>query len=857
MKKFILIDALALIHRSFHALPPLSDKEGRPTNALYGFSSVLLKMLKDVKPDYIAAAFDLAKPTFRDKMFKDYKAHREKTPEALIRQIPMVKEILNVLNIKILEKEGFEADDIIGSVCQWLVKNFNDIECIIVTGDLDTLQLVSDKVKVYSLKKGISDTVIYGLKEVKERYNLEPKQLPDYKGLVGDPSDNIPGVKGIGQKTASKLIQEFSNLEGIYQNLNSSKINDKIRKILKDQKEEAFFSRELSTIYKDIPIEYKISDFTFGGYDENKVANTLLKFGFKSLIPRLPFAVLLNFKPKEMTSKTFSIPSKVLKNYKEIEKTIEFFIDDFVDKNSLVLATLRQAYILTVDKFVDNCKDKLLIGYNLKEIFKKEKLFSKLSCPLFDLKISAWLLNPDSKNLSFEKICQFYQIFPLIKEKLTLSEKIYAAFRLKEILKNELQKNNLYKIFNNIEMPIVLVLSSMERQGIKINKEKLIQLSNELQEELARLEEEIYEIAQVKFNINSPKQLVPILFEKLKLPTENIMKTPKGAISTDETELKKLLNVHPIIEKILNYRELSKLKNTYTDVLPNYIAADGRIHTNFDQAGTATGRFSSLEPNLQNIPIRTQWGMKIRGAFEAERGYQFLSFDFSQIELRIMAHFSKDEHLIKAFRQNKDIHTITAAKLHYIKEEEVSPAERRLAKILNFGILYGLSAFGLSQATQMTREQAKAFIKNYFAQFPKVKDYIDKAKKEALKKGYVETLFGRKRFLPALKSGGFRARLQAEREAINAPLQGTVADLMKLAMIKLNALLKDYPEGTGYLILQIHDELLFEIKEEYLKEIAPKIKNIMENIFPLDVPLKVDVKMGISWGQMEEIKIDF
>jgi len=864
MQKFVIIDSLALIHRAFHILPPLTDKKGRQTNALYGFTSILLKILKDLKPDFIAAAFDLPSPTFRDKIFTDYKAHRPKTPEALTSQIALVKEMLEAFNIKILEKEGYEADDIIGSLSKWLNENYEDVECIIVTGDLDTLQLISPKTKVYTLKKGISQTAIYGIKEVKERFNLEPWQLADYKALLGDQSDNIPGVKGIGAKTAQQLISKFNSIDQIYKNLDSKEISPKIKKLLKSQKQEAFFSKELSLIYKDIPIKEKIEDFKFGNFDKNKILNKLLEFGFKSLLSRLSFLNINDnvlSKDNNLDLKTLEVPLQLEEVKDEfissfLNKSKEIFIDKSnfkdVDSNHIIVANAHQAYKIPVDKFVDNNVDIMVIGYDLKEILKQFPLLIDKLKNIFDIKIAAWLIDPDKRDFSFKKLCQKYNLFVNEDEEITLSQKIALGFKLKKILFDELTSLNLLKVYQEIEAPLIAILALMELRGIKINQEKFKELSQLINSEINKLQNEIYNLAQSEFNINSPKQLSFILFEKLKLPSDQIIKTPKGAISTDETELKKLIGIHPIIEKILFFRELSKLKNTYIDILPTYIDKNSRIHTNFDQTGTATGRLSSMEPNLQNIPVRTDWGKKVREAFEAEEGYNFVSFDFSQMELRLMAHFSKDEHLIKAFLDGKDIHTITAAKVHNIKEQEVTPEQRRQAKTLNFGILYGLSAFGLSQATGMSRQEAKNFIKNYFAQFPGVDSYIKTAKAQAEQKGYVETLFGRKRFLPALKNAGFRARLQAEREAINAPLQGTVADIMKMAMIKVSHFLKNYPKDTCFLILQIHDDLLFEIKEQLIKEVAPKIKEIMENIYKLDVPLKVDVKIGKNWGELYE-----
>ena len=767
-KKFIIIDGNALVHRAFHALPMLTTKEGKFVNAAYGFTLVLLKMIKELKPDYLICTFDTPAPTFRHNEYKDYKAKRIKAPQELYDQIPLVKEILKSFDIPIYEKEGFEADDLIGSIAKKISKDKSDknIETIIVTGDLDALQLINKNTKVYTLKRGIKETIIYDEAELIERYELRPEQMIDFKGLRGDPSDNIPGVPGIGEKTAIKLLKEFGSIENLYKTLEKEaplSIKPKLKEILFRWKNQAFFSKKLATIKKDIPLELNLEKCAFRHFNRGEVKKLFEKLEFYSLIKKIPSLETNN------------------KN------------ENLFDNSSVGSIVPLGLWSQTADRIKTS----------------QGKVYSTSS--------GAAAKPADGIK---EKIEKLYQ------EK-TFSKKVYE-----------------------MEKKLVSIIQEMEKTGIKIDSQYLKKLSSEFSSKLKNIEAEIYKLSGAKFNINSSNELRKILFEKLKISTKSLKKTPGGLISTSASELLKIKNEHPIVDLIEKYREITKLKSTYTDALPKLINPQtGRIHATFDQLGTATGRLSSSNPNLQNIPIRSKVGRKIRKAFIAKNDWCFLSADYSQIELRIVASMAKDKKMIKAFKEGKDIHRATASEIYQIPLEKVSPEARRSAKALNFGIIYGMSVFGFSQAAGVDRDRARKFIDDYMIRFKRIAEYIEEAKIQAKEKGYAETLFGRRRYLPDLYSSNRLAKAAAERAAINSPIQGTAADIIKLAMIKTTSQLNT---NSACLLLQIHDELVFEVKKEKINETAKLIKNIMENVCQLTVPLKVDISIGENLGEMEK-----
>jgi len=747
MKRLVLIDANALIHRSFHAIPSLNTKKGDLVNAVYGFTSILLRILKELKPEYIVTAFDLPKPTFRHLEYEDYKAHRPKTPEELINQFPKVKEIVKAFDIPIFEKEGFEADDIIGTIVK---KTGKDIEDMIVTGDLDTLQLVDKNTKVYTLKKGITDTIIYDENAVKERYGLSPEQMVDFKGLKGDPSDNIPGVPGVGEKTAISLIKEYKNIENLYTKLEkgeAKKMPESLKKKLFDNKDQAIFSKKLATIREDVPLKFKLEDCKLETYNPKEVINLFQKFDFKTLISRLPTQPSL----LDQNSNQFNNSKKKLKK---------------IEPKKSRLQEIERAY--------------------------KEKILSK---------------------------------------------KVYQ-----------------------LEKELLSVLEGMEKNGIKLDVKFLNFLAEKCNLRLNELENEICKIAGTQFNINSSQQLSEILFKKLKISIEGLRKTPGGVISTAASELHKLLGRHKIVDLILEFRELMKLKTTYLDTLPKLTDKNNRVHTNYHQLGTTTGRVSSSDPNLQNIPIRTEWGREIRKAFIADKGYKLLSADYSQIELRIAACIANDKKMIQAFKKNQDIHKITAAEVNNISIDKVTPQMRYQAKALNFGVLYGMSIVGFAEAANISRNKAKEFIKEYMDDFVGISKYVEKTKEKARKQGYVETILGRRRYLPQIKSSNFHLRQASERMAINMPIQGTAADIIKAAMVELS---KKLFQGVR-ILLQVHDELVLEVEKNKIEKAAKIVEETMEGVLDqlifkevksiFKIPLKVDIKAGDNWGSLREIK---
>jgi len=863
MKKLVIIDTYALVHRSYHALPPLVSPEGILVNGVYGFMLFFLKMINDLKPDYIVATFDMAAPTFRHEEYEKYKAKRVKMPDNFYEQIQIVKDLLKVFHVPIVEKEGYEADDIIGSITEKL-KN-EDIQSFIVTGDLDTLQLITDKVFVYTLRRGIQDTIIYDKEKVFERFQLEPDQLIDWKALRGDPSDNVPGVPSIGEKTASSLIKECGTLDNLYEKIEHGekiKISPRILEKLKTFKDQAYFSRHLVTIQKDVDIEFNLEKAKFDSPAKDEVISLLNKLGFRSLIPKIFNREKNVSSVKEVSLNIISTTLKIeeLKQKINREETIGVLLDfngerfgereikglgfSFLDNTLFYLPS--NLFPDFFEKQLDWPK-KNLISFDAKIILEEIEWFS--DCLFEDIKILVWLLDTERKNYKFSSISKFF----LGQETDdSFSGSLSKLIPLWEVIKNKTAALGIDNVWENEEKPLIPVIASMEKNGILVDKNWLKKLSKKAEKKIYDLEKKIYQLSGEKFNINSPKQLSEILFEKLKIPSSSLRKTATKKISTNIDELLKIKDSHPIIPLIIEYRGITKLKNSFLDTLPNFInLKTNRIHTIWNQGGTTTGRLSSEKPNLQNIPQKGDWGKQIRKAFVSKKSFSLVSLDYSQIELRLAAHLSGDVKMIEAFNQDKDIHKITAAYIHNIPEDKVSPSMRQRAKILNFGIIYGMGNKSFAQSAEISLDEAKKFREEYFSNFSGLRNYLDFSLENAKKLGYAETIFGRKRFLPLLGGLGRIARGQ-ERIAVNMPIQGLAADIIKMAMIKIQELIKKkHMEEDIIILIQIHDELIIEIKSGIIKEIVPIFRDIMENVVKLKVPLKVDVRIGNKWGEME------
>ncbi len=925
-KKLVLIDGNAIVHRAYHALPPLTTKKGELVNAVYGFTSLLLKVINDLQPDYILVAFDLKGPTFRHQEYQEYKATRVKAPDELYAQIDRVKEVIRTFNIPIFEKEGFEADDIIGTIIAQMEKN-QDIENIIVTGDLDTLQLIDDKTRVYALRRGMSDVKIYDKDEVLKRYGLKPSQVTDFKGLCGDASDNIPGVKGIGEKTAVELLKKYGSVEGIYKNI--AALKGAVKEKLERDKAQALMSKQLATIVKNVPVKLELERAVTQAFDRKKIIKLFQELNFFSLIKRIPDSLSSkadkkfdsNFTPDFDGVKDFKF---ALINESEIDNFIKLLSNPsgtreiavylhttgnkYSDSDLLGIAfcykTGRAGYIETSQlkpnsklaeqvKSVFENKDIAKVGYDLKYVYEVlQKYNIRLQGELYDVMLAAYVLNPggkiEFKNLVLEelgeeifgktktgqleleienpeivaqKICQAADYIWKLKKIYT--EKIKKISAEQRELPNFLRRGSfsIKNVLENIEMPLVKILAEMERWGIKINTIIFKGISQKISDKISNLEKSIYQLAGAEFNINSSRQLAEILFEKMKLPTKDIKKGKTG-YSTAASELAKLKKENKIISKIEEYRELFKLKTTYLDTLPALVDDKQRIHTTFNQAVTATGRLSSSDPNLQNIPIKTELGQLMRTAFTAEKGYKLISADYSQIDLRVVAHVSGDKKMIETFYQGEDIHRATAAEINKVSLSQVTEKMRSAAKALNFGVIYGMSVFGFSEAAGIEREEAKKFIEEYLNKFSGIANYMREVKSFVKKNGYVETELGRRRYIPEINSPNLQLQSAAERMAINMPIQGLAADIVKLAMIKINEQLRDStffsrfglknycPEKDVRMLLQVHDEIILEVKEEIADEVAKKVKEIMESVYKLKVPLVVNVKVGDNWGEI-------
>lgn len=902
-KRLILIDGNAIIHRAYHALPPLTTKQGEIVNAVYGFASTLLNVIDKFKPDYVVATFDLAGPTFRHEKFKAYKANRVKADDELYAQIPRVKEVVNAFNIPIYEKRGFEADDVIGTICKQIRDKKEHVETIIVTGDMDTLQLIDGAEKVYTMRRGLSDSVLYDKEKVMERYGFGPEQLIDFKGLRGDPSDNIPGVKGIGEKTATDLLQKYGTLSGVYENIEN--IKGAIKEKLIRDKTNAFLSKELATIRLDAPVELEIEKAHLHDFDRDKIIKLFNELEFFSLVKRLP-KTESDFDSDPSSAKDINV--RDFKYFVANEKNSEKLVSEIKSVKEISIATAEAdgnflgiaishktgrvtffpaARIDAIRPVLESSKIRK-IGYDLKNICKtlwKSEIDLNLrdfsgkagSSLGWDIMLAEYVLDPGEKislekmvlgNLgeetNFEKKKKVQlSLVPsgdeneaLIKETSRISD---YAFKLKQILEKKIAKisedqkeegsldGTLETVFGKIEMPLVEILAKMELEGLMIDTDVFAKISKTIDKDLENLEREIHSLAGKSFNINSPQQLSEVLFSQLKLPTGEIKKIKTG-FSTAAEELKKLRDKHGIIPKIEEYRELFKLKTTYLDTLPTMIDENSRLHTTFNQAVTATGRLSSTEPNLQNIPIKTDLGQLLRTAFVASPGFKLVSADYSQIDLRAVAHVSGDKKLIEAFHRGDDIHRITAAEINKVTLSKVTEKMRRNAKALNFGIIYGMGAFGFSQSAGIAREDAQRFINTYMENFSDVAAYMKETRQLARKNGYVETLLGRRRNIPEINSPNFQVANGAERMAINMPIQGLAADIMKLAMIAVSS---NYKKNTAVrILLQIHDEIILEVKTEEAESVAKKVKELMENVYPLNVPLIADVKIGDNWGEI-------
>lgn len=782
-EKLVLLDAHAIIHRAYHALPEFATSKGEPTGALYGLVLMVLKIASELKPDHIVACFDLPKPTYRHEVYDGYKAGRQKTDDALALQLEQSKKICEVLNIPIYSKEGFEADDMLGTIVEQL--KGKGVEIIIASGDMDTLQLVADGVKVYTLKKGIKDTILYDENAVKERFGFEPKLLPDFKGLRGDPSDNIIGIVGIGEKSATDLITNFGSIEQIYKEIRNpksqirKKIKPRIVELLENGEEEAKFSKMLATIRRDAPIDFVLPEKRWSaGLDLSKADTLFRDLEFRTMAQKLRDALNKNGTPTVSVVET--------ENESETES---------VDENDLE-TTL----------------------------------------------IALWVADSNITNPKIEDLFQF--------------AKTKSFGEAKKVVFAELGKRGSEYVFEEIEKPLIPILKQTKEYGITVDKNFLEKLREKYSKELSEIEKKIWQESGVEFNIASPKQLSEILFEKLGLQIKNHKKTSGGAKSTRESELEKMKELHPIVPLVLEYREISKLLSTYIEPIPKALDNNSRLHSRFIQAGAATGRMSSESPNLQNIPVGSERGKVIRNAFLAPKGSQLVAFDYSQIELRIAAFLSEDERLIGIFKSGKDVHTAVAAEVFKVPENEVTKEMRRQAKVINFGILYGMGVNALQVNLGTDRKTAQQFLNSYFENFSGLATYLDHSKSEAEKEGYTKTLFGRRRYFEGIKSKIPFIKAAAERMAINAPIQGTNADIVKIAMKKIDSLIKkENFSDKVHLLMQIHDELIYEVEEGVLDQFIPKAKEIMEGVLTkeqtLGVPIIVNSAIGQNWGEMK------
>ncbi len=828
--KVLILDGNSILNRAFYAIPYLTAPDGLHTGGIYGFLVTFLRTIRAENPEAMAVAFDLPAPTFRHKTFSDYKATRQKMPAELAEQLPVLKEILQAMRVTILEKEGYEADDIIGTVARMCEEAGAD--CRILTGDRDDLQLASEKTHILltTTKGGKTETVEYGPAEVEEKYGVSPLSLIEVKGLMGDTSDNIPGVRGIGEKTALSLIQKYKTLEGVYDSLGDLK-GAQLTK-LTEGRDMAFLSRELGRICREVPLSETVADFATKEYDAETLGALFRRLDFKALLEELAL-------PAEAGAETVETEAVPYAGELENEKTLYFCREEetyFVTAGDAVYA-LSEEEAMTLFARQDTEK----IGHNLKDtmvrMLWRDKEFHGAA---FDTEIAAYILDPAASRYAPDELCEKY----LGKHPENRAACAALLPALQKALTEEMESRDQTKLYYELELPTVWALAKMEHQGILVEGEQLSALSESLSEGIAGLETAIYAGAGETFNIQSPKQLGVVLFETLGLPAA---KKTKTGYSTDAATLEKLRGKHPIIEDILEYRQLAKLKSTYAEgLLPMIHEETGRIHSTFHQTVTATGRLSSSDPNLQNIPVKTELGREIRKVFTAREGYVLVDADYSQIELRVLAHMSGDSRMQSAFLENADIHTKTASEIFGVPEFMVTPEMRSRAKTINFGIIYGMGDFSLAGDLKTSRKEAKAYIDSYFYTYSGVRDFMENAKDFARENGYALTMLGRRRYIPEMQASNFNIRAFGERVAMNAPIQGSAADIIKLAMLRVDAALeKEFP--LARLILQVHDELIVEAPEESAEEVAALMKREMEAAAEMAVPLLAEVGVGKSW----------
>jgi len=904
LEKLVLVDGNSIMNRAFYGImgsKMLMTEDGTYTNAIYGFLAILFKIIEDINPEYLAVSFDLKAPTARHKMYEAYKANRHKMPDELASQMPIIKDILRDMNITIIEKEGYEADDVLGTLSKRGEKE--GLQVTILSGDRDTFQLTSDNiiVRIPRTKMGKTEVEDFDRNKIKEVYGIDPIQLIEVKGLQGDASDNIPGVPGVGEKTALSMIKTYGSIENIYKELEEGKaetIKGKTRQKMIENKDLAFLSKTLGTINLEAPIEETINDLKLKEWDKQKVYEDFKKLRFNRYIERFKLNEIgISNEVKENKEEKFEIKqinikeiNNIIQKIKENKQFIYYFdkekdeqIKDIINKKIISISILLDniVYYINIEKneelqalkeiFEDNEIKK--IGYKLGEdyvLLKQQDITIKNIS--FDIEIAAYLLSPTTNKYILKNLIEQYlginvdeylerkgittsqnKQINLFDTKETFGDEareeensllVYQIAKLQTVLNKQLEEVNQLKLFENIEMPLVEVLAKMQYNGIYLDKEELISFGENLKKQIQVLINEIYTLAGEEFNINSTQQLGNILFEKLKLTTSK--KTKKG-YSTDVDALEKIRKEHPIIEKILEYRSLMKLNSTYVEgMLPYVNEKTNRIHSYFHQTVTATGRISSTEPNLQNIPTRIELGKTLRKVFKPKKGYIFIDADYSQIELRVLAHISQDEHMLEAFRNNEDIHKQAASKVLGIPIEQVTKEQRSSAKAVNFGIVYGISDFGLAEQLGIARKKAKEYIEQYLQKYSGIQTFMNDVVEKAKEQGYVETLFHRRRYLPELKSNNYMVREFGKRAAMNTPIQGTAADIMKIAMVNLNKELQN-EKMDAQIILQVHDELMLEVKIEEKEKAKELLKKCMENAAELSVPLNVEVSEAENW----------